>query len=324
MTRYARRLQKIGSSALVSLPREWIKHNKLDKGDTVVVEVGRDNSIIVYPSGTEEEEAKEIVIQYPSKYAEAIVNEITGAYLLGYDIIKVKGNLQVSYDDREMIKEVIGKLVGMEIVDEDAYNITAQFLLDATTLDPAKILYRMSSIVSGMYKDTLTSFTDKDPNLLKIIARRDDEVDRQYFFLVRLIRSAIMNPKLASKLGLSNIDILDYRIAANLFESAGDATVELVKAITNTEQLKKSSDLKKVGELIETIHDTALSAFARKNRADSIKAMKMYAKFSDLIDSAKRNAPADTLNAIYEMDKIARCWIDVVDLVKPIPYTSTM
>ncbi len=324
MTRYARRLQKIGSSALVSLPREWIKHNKLDKGNTVVVEVGRDNSIIVYPSGTEEEEAKEIVIQYPSKYAEAIVNEVTGAYLLGYDIIKVKGNLQVSYDDREVIKEVIGKLVGMEIVDEDAYNITAQFLLDATTLDPAKILYRMSSIVSGMYKDTLASFTDKDPNLLKIIARRDDEVDRQYFFLVRLIRSAIMNPKLASKLGLSNIDILDYRIAANLFESAGDATVELVKAITNTEQLKKSSDLKKVGELIETIHDTALSAFARKNRADSIKAMEMYAKFSDLIDSAKRNAPADTLNVIYEMDKIARCLIDVVDLVKPIPYASTV
>ena len=324
MARYARRLQKIGSSALVSLPREWIKHNKLDKGNTVVVEVGRDNSIIVYPSGTEEEEAKEIVIQYPSKYAEAIVNEVTGAYLLGYDIIKVKGNLQVSYDDREVIKEVIGKLVGMEIVDEDAYNITAQFLLDATTLDPAKILYRMSSIVSGMYKDTLASFTDKDPNLLKIIARRDDEVDRQYFFLVRLIRSAIMNPKLASKLGLSNIDILDYRIAANLFESAGDATVELVKAITNTEQLKKSSDLKKVGELIETIHDTALSAFARKNRADSIKAMEMYAKFSDLIDSAKRNAPADTLNVIYEMDKIARCLIDVVDLVKPIPYASTV
>ncbi len=319
MTRYVRRLQKIGSSALVSLPREWIKHNKLDKGNTVVVEVGRDNSIIVYPSGTEEEEAKEIVIQYPSKYAEAIVNEITGAYLLGYDIIKVKGNLQVSYDDREMIKEVIGKLVGMEIVDEDAYNITAQFLLDATTLDPAKILYRMSSIVSGMYKDTLASFTDKDPNLLKIIARRDDEVDRQYFFLVRLIRSAIMNPKLASKLGLSNIDILDYRIAANLFESAGDATVELAKAITNTEQLKKSSDLKKAGELIEIIHDTALSAFARKNRADSIKAMKMYTKCSELIDSAKRNAPADTLNVIYEMDKIARCWIDVVDLVKPIP-----
>ena len=319
MVRYARRLQKIGSSVLVSLPKEWIKQNKLDKGNTVVVEVGKDNAIAVYPSGTEQEEAKEVVIPYPSPYAEAIVNEITGAYLLGYDLIKVKGNSHISYDYREMIKEVIRKMVGLEIVDEDASNITAQFLLDATTLDPEKILFRMGSIVSGMYKDTLASLTNKDSNISKIIARRDDEVDRQYFLLVRLIRSAMMDQKLATKLNLSNIDILDYRIAANLFEAAGDAIVELAKAMTNVGQLKRSSDLKNAGELIETIQATAVRAFAKKNRADSIKTIKQYAKFNDLLDSAKQNAPANMLNIIYVMDKIARCWVDVVDLVKPLP-----
>jgi len=319
MARYARRLQKIGSSILVSLPKEWIKSNKLDRGNTVVVEVGRDNAIAVYPSGTEQEEAKEVVIPYPSPYAEAIVNEITGAYLLGYDLIKVKGNLHISYDDREIIKEIIGKMVGLEIVDEDASNITAQFLLDATTLDLEKILRRISSIVSGMYKDTLASLTNRDPNILKIIVRRDDEVDRQYFLLVRLIRSAMMDQKLASRLNLSNIDILDHRIAANLFESAGDATVELAKAITNAGQLKRSNDLIKAGELIETIQDTAVKAFARKNRMDSIKVIKQYARLSDLLDSAKQNVPVNVLNVIYAMDKIARCWVDVVDLVKPLP-----
>lgn len=319
MTRYARRLQKIGSSILVSLPKEWVRRNRLDRGNTVVVEVGRDNAIAVYPSGTEQEEAKEVVIPYPSQYAEAIVNEITGAYLLGYDLIKVKGNSHVSYDDREMIKEIIGKMVGLEIVDEDASNITAQFLLDATTLDPEKILRRISSIVSGMYKDTLASLTNIDPTILKIIARRDDEVDRQYFLLVRLIRSAMMDQKLASRLDLSNIDILDYRIAANLFEGAGDAAVELAKAIINAGQLKRSSDLIKAGELIETIQDTAIKAFAKKNRADSIKVIKHYARLSELLDSAKQNAPTNMLNIIYAMDKIARCWVDVVDLVKPLP-----
>ncbi len=319
MARYARRLQKIGSSILVSLPKEWIRSNRLDKGNTVVVEVGRDNALAVYPSGTEQEEAKEVVIRYPSQYAEAIVNEITGAYLLGYDLIKIKGNSHISYDDREMIKGIIGKMVGIEIVDEDASNITAQFLLDAATLDPEKILRRISSIVSGMYKDTLASLTNRDPNILKIIARRDDEVDRQYFLLVRLIRSAMMDQKLAGRLNLSNIDILDYRIAANLFEGAGDATVELAKAITNAGQLKRSSDLINAGELIETIQDTAVKAFAKKNRVDSIKVIKQYARLSDLLDSAKENAPANMLNVIYAMDKIARCWVDVVDLVKPLP-----
>jgi phosphate uptake regulator len=319
LTRYARRLQRIGSSVLVSLPKEWIKQNRLDKGNTVVVEVGRDNAIAVYPSGSEQEEAKEIVIPYPSPYAEAIVNEITGAYLLGYDIIKVKGSSHISYNDREMIKEIIGKMVGIEIVDEDASNITAQFLLDATTLDPAKILYRMNSIVAGMYKDTLASLTSRDTNLLKMIGRRDDEVDRQYFLLVRLIRSAMMDQKLAGKLNLSNIDILDYRIAANLFESAGDGIVELAKAITNVGQLKKSGDLKNAGELIEIIQETAVRAFAKKNRVDSIRTIKQYSKFSDLLDSAKHNAPVNMLNIIYAMDKITRCWLDVVDLVKPLP-----
>lgn len=319
MARYARRLQKIGSSVLVSLPKDWIRQNKLEKGNTVVIEVGKDNTIAIYPSGTEQEEAKEVVIPYPSPYAEAIVNEITGAYLLGYDLIKIKAKSHISYDYREMIKEVIGKMVGIEIVDEDASNITAQFLLDATTLDPEKILNRMSAIVSGMYKDTLASLTNRDSNILKIIARRDDEVDRQYFLLVRLIRSAMMDQKLASKLNLSNIDILDYRIAANLYEAAGDATVELAKAIVTSGQLKKSGNLQHAGELIETIQDTAVRAFAKKNRADSMKAIRQYAKFSDLLDSAKQHAPANVLNIIYVMDKIARCWIDVVDLVKPLP-----
>ena len=318
MAKYARRLQRIGSSVLVSLPKEWITRNKLGKGNTVVIEVGRDDSIAVYPSGTEQEEVKEVVVSYPSSYAEGLVNEITGAYLLGYDVIKVKGNSHISYDDREMIKEVIGKMVGLEIVDEDASNITAQFLLDASTLDPEKILKRMSSIVSGMYKDTFSSLTSKDPNLLKIIARRDDEVDRQYFLLVRLIRSAMMDQKLASKLALTNIDILDYRIAANLLESAGDGTVELAKAVTNTDQSKKAGDLMKAGGLIETIQDVAVRAFANKSRTDAIKAVRHYAKFNNLLESAKQNTPANLLNIIYVMDKIARCWVDVADLVKPI------
>jgi len=317
MAKYARRLQRIGSSVLVSLPKEWITRNKLGKGNTVVIDVGRDNSIAVYPSGTEPEEFKEVVVSYPSTYAEGLVNEITGAYLLGYDVIKVKGNSHISYDDREMVKEVIGKMVGLEIVDEDASNIVAQFLLDASTLDPEKILKRMSSIVSGMYKDTFSSLTSKDPNLLKIIARRDDEVDRQYFLLVRLIRSAMMNPKLASKLDLANIDILDYRIAANLLESAGDATVELAKAVTNVDQFKKAGDLMKAAEMIETIQDVAVRAFANKSRTDANNAVRQYAKFNDLLESAKQNTPANLLNVIYVMDKIARCWVDVADLVKP-------
>ena len=74
----------------------------------------------------------------------------------------------------------------------------------------------MNSIITGMFRETIYSFTVSEGwNLKKKIDSRDDEIDRQYFLLVRVIRTAIMNKKLASTLNLSNIDMLDYRIAAN-------------------------------------------------------------------------------------------------------------
>ena len=49
------------------------------------------------------------------------------------------------------------RLVGMEIVDEDATNISVQFLLDETSVNPQKILKRMSSITLGMFSDVVLS-----------------------------------------------------------------------------------------------------------------------------------------------------------------------
>ena len=216
MARYARRLQKIGSSMLVSLPSEWIKNHRLKKGNMVLIEINRDNSISLLPSDIDNEDVKEVTIPYPPVSMDSLVNQIYGAYLLGYNIIHIKGKSQISFDNRELIKHAMQKLVGLEIIDEDGYNITSQFLLDANSLDAEKILRRMSSIIAGMYRDALEWLRRKENDIGKLIMSRDDEVDRQYFLLVRLIRSAMVDQKLASKLNLSNIDILDYRIAAIL------------------------------------------------------------------------------------------------------------
>jgi phosphate uptake regulator len=334
MPRYARRLQKIGSSMLVSLPTEWIKNNNLKKGNMVIIEVNRNNSISLYPSDIDTEDVKEVNIPHPQLSMDSLTNQIYGAYLLGYDIIRIKGKSQISFDDRELIKLAMRKLVGLEIVDENGSNIISQFLLDANTLDAEKILRRMSSIVAGMYKDTLIGIQKKENGSEKSIVSRDDEVDRQYFLLVRLIRSAMMDQKLASKLNLSNIDILDYRIAANHLESAGDYITDFAAALPIISHDKLMEDIIQAASLIEKMQEKSIAGFINKNRDESNEVIKIYSKFNGLLnltkelsaqtDIDKQDAPIALLNSIFSMDKIARCWVDIADLVKPVYLTAAL
>lgn len=334
MSRYARRLQKIGSSMLISLPSEWIKNNNLKKGNMVMIEVNRNNSISLYPSDIDTEDVKEVNIPHPQLSMDSLTNQIYGAYLLGYDVIRIKGKSQISFDDRELIKLAMRKLVGLEIVDENGSNIISQFLLDANTLDAEKILRRMSSIVAGMYKDTLIGIQKKENGSEKSIVSRDDEVDRQYFLLVRLIRSAMMDQKLASKLNLSNIDILDYRIAANHLESAGDYITDFATALPIITHDNLIEEIIQAASLIEKMQEKSIAGFINKNRVESNEVVKIYSKFNDLLNLTKelsaqteidkQDAPIALLNSIFSMDKIARCWVDIADLVKPVYLTAAL
>jgi phosphate uptake regulator len=334
MSRYARRLQKIGSSMLISLPSEWIKNNNLKKGNMVMIEVNRNNSVSLYPSDIDTEDVKEVNIPHPQLSMDNLTNQIYGAYLLGYDVIRIKGKSQISFDDRELIKLAMRKLVGLEIVDENGSNIISQFLLDANTLDAEKILRRMSSIVAGMYKDTLIGIQKKENGSEKSIVSRDDEVDRQYFLLVRLIRSAMMDQKLASKLNLSNIDILDYRIAANHLESAGDYITDFAAALPIISHDNLIEEIIQAASLIEKMQEKSIAGFINKNRVESNEVVKIYSKFNDLLNLTKelsaqteiekQDAPIALLNSIFSMDKIARCWVDIADLVKPVYLTAAL
>ena len=144
MTTFTRRLQRIGSSILVSLPKEWVDANKLDKSAQVEIETIQNNLSI--RTQQSKRPSKEIEISYPLPKGENIVANITGAYLLGYDIIRIIGKSPISITDRESVRASMRRLVGMEIIDEDATNISVQFLLDETSVNPQNILKRMSSI----------------------------------------------------------------------------------------------------------------------------------------------------------------------------------
>ena len=323
MTKFIRRLQRIGSSILVSLPKEWVDANKLDKSSQVELETGQDS--ISISANTETRPTKELVISYPLPKEENVVADITGAYLLGYDVIQINSNSIIPGGDREKIRNSMRRLVGMEIIEEDASHINMQFLLDATTLNPEKILKRMSSIALGMFDEVSLGLISNDKSNLQTMSKRDVEVNRQYFLLVRLIRSTLVDKRLANAFNLENIDVLDYRVAANLLENAGDSIVELSNLIYDSSLSKEYR--KKIFSVVKDFNkfaEKSIDAFTTPDRLLAIEAISLHKQFEDKLLNLKstldnkKQIPIDFLDLVYMFERVVQSWADVADLVKPI------
>jgi len=327
MLQNERRLQKIGSSILMSLPAEWIKTLGLKKGDILSIENNHDNSITVFPVRDRNSQGTEITIHLFDLSHDKLINQIYGAYLLGYDLIKIVGKTQIDFENREIIKKAMRNLIGLEIVDEDGLNMTIQFLLDARSMNISKILKQMSSIVNGTHRDIVSAMKTGETNIDLLVRGRDDEVNRQYFLIVRLIRTAMMDRRLASSLDLSNIDILDYRIAANHLENAGDLISKLSSQLSGSFDEIKYKKIIEGNYLILEMQEISISGFITKDTEKSSQVVTLFNKFNAISNFIKNDyikldgnyqSVLNIINIIYTMDEIAKCWVDIADLIKPV------
>ena len=162
-----------------------------------------------------------------------------------------------------------------------------------------------------------------------LIKQRDDEVDRQYFLIVRLMRSAMMDKKLATSLNLSNIDLLDYRIAANHMESAGDNISTLASIMyTSLEDPFIFEQIKDANMIMTQMHERSVKGFIDKDIDSSLQVVGLYSKFNKVLKTINDNYithkgtniefVVSTINSTSTLDKIARCWVDIADLIKPV------
>ena len=318
MARFLRRLQRIGSSILVSLPKEWVIQNGLEKGSQVEIETSR-GGLSVAATGRQ---TRELSIAYPLPPNENITADLTGAYLLGYDAIQVTGPA-IPAGDRELIRDSTRRLAGMEIVEEDRSHVTLQFLLDPTTLDPRRILLRMNSIALGMFGEVLKGMETGELSALGTLRNRDAEVNRQYFLLVRLIRSALVDGRISHAFDLEGVDVLDYRVAANLLENAGDSIVALGAAMRDSGlPAGRLRGARGAARELEGAAGRAVRALVERDRRLAIQAISLHASYQEGLAALRADAAGDMalIDVVYGLERIGRFWADVADLVRPIYY----
>ena len=307
---------------LVSLPKAWVKRNNIRKGDDLSVEELSARKLLVKPLVVGEDEPKQIVIDYPGDDISQVTNDVTGAYLLGYDVIKIAGSKVITREDRAVIKETIGRLVGLEIMDEDSKKISMQFLLEPTAIVPEKVVRRMSGLLDGMLKDTAEALVKQDSKLLALVGERDDEVDRLYFLLVRATRAAIVRPEVAEGYGLSAVDLLDYRVLASFLESVGDAVTDLSHKLQGGLGSKPlAKDYAACVTKLVSMNDLATQAFISRrpgrpntiNRQVNALAQEVTIDLGGIAKMPTGDG-AGTAEAIASLERVSKLLVDVADL----------
>jgi len=80
-----------------------------------------------------------------------------------------------------------------------------------------------------MQIDAVEAFVESNTELANGVVERDEEVDRWYFLLVRLVRAAIADTYLLEKIKVSSVDCLDFRLLASYIETFADYAVTVAE-----------------------------------------------------------------------------------------------
>lgn len=228
-----RKIMSLGRASLVvSLPKNWVKSNKLKKGDTISVDVQRDNSLVISPSARMSKEPKKgsLYIE-PDEKEDTIARRLVSYYLNGYSNIEMRSRKVFSAEQIKAIRRIVGILY-MSIMESDSERMSIETLLDESKASVVSSIQRMHMIALSMCQDTLKAFRNQDSSLADAVMSLDDDVDQFSYLILRLLRGAAIDPMLANQLSLEPIQCLDYQTVVHRIEYVANKAKNISRYIT--------------------------------------------------------------------------------------------
>ena len=187
----ARKIQKLGSSSLiVTLPRNWVKRNRIKQGDIVyIIDEGRSIRILPASSG----DGSRITLDL-SKLKDSRMSAMTVSciYVLGYDEVDlVLSRNSDILSTLSNIKSVANRLLGLDIVDHDEDSIRVRVVIDQTRLDVKTTIKSMTNTVSLALEvlERAAKGYEARPNILEKATYIRNELFKNQHLIIRLIIS---------------------------------------------------------------------------------------------------------------------------------------
>ena len=315
-----RKLQRTPDGTfLVTIPKAWAKRVGLDQGSVVSYEERQDGRLLLSPRIDEERQPLEVVLEA----SPFVRREIIERYLLGYDIIRIQSKDSLSPETRDEVRKTTKRLVGLEVLEEDAKKIVLQCLMEPSLLNPERILRRLEMLSMPMQIDAVQAFVESNTELANGVVERDEEVDRWYFLLVRLVRAAIADTYLLEKIKVSSVDCLDFRLLASYIETFADYSVTVAENTQDKIPVPKEQQIlfQKIGASVNMMYKDAVGSVLSRDLKLASSVSPMFKETKKILADAETSiakAPRPMVNhlvaALIALNRMCEVSVDISDL----------
>jgi phosphate uptake regulator len=271
-----------GSTYIISLPKTWVDQIGLKRGSLVSIIQGDDLSLRIQPKlAVQTDKTKKVIITVTDEDTpDSVVRRLVSSYLIGYNIIQLRSTQKrLDSNIRLAIKDFVRKkFVGTEILSDLPNDLTLQILLSYAELSVKDALRRMSIIAASMHRDAVQTLNIDNPRLAKEIIGMDDEVDRFGFYVIRLLKVAVMDAYVLRESGIATPrQCLGYRLITKSVERMADHAVNIAQnrlalhlVPINDEILK---ELNGISESALRVFEAAMEALFEEDYTEADKVM---------------------------------------------------
>ena len=272
-----RKIIKFGkSSYVISLPNEWVKKNKLEKGDTIYCENDKKDELTLKVNNNEEEKNAKIVINTKGKDDERIEREIISAYINDYSTIEVIGGII----EVNQIEEIVHNLIGLDIIEQTSSTIIIKNFLELKDISIKDSMRRLDTTVRSILIDSKECISGNMS--YEEIYRRDFNVNKTRILIFKLLRHPAMISKIEKEFEKEEINILDLFFLNFNLELIADEATRIAKH-SNTAKLSKEerNNVRKIFEYIEASYLEVMKGFYKRDKEFAHKAASEKYKIID-------------------------------------------
>jgi len=163
-----RKIIKFGeSSHIVSIPSEFMKKHKLQKGATVRLEEAEDHLKIFPNIEPKHEEPKTTSIKFQN--ISQLNLQLVSAYLNNYKKIIIAG--EISSDELDKVREIVQDFVALEIIQQSPGQIVLMDYLNSNDISVQDTIRRIDRTLMAMMEDTEKEFTNPNQQIASIKSR---------------------------------------------------------------------------------------------------------------------------------------------------------